>query len=837
MNNLKKQILSVAVATSTVLSCVPVSMAAIPADVQGTRYEEPVQILSALNIMVGDENGAYRLDDTIIRSEVAKMAIHALGLEDAAESSKGQTMFDDVSAEHWANGYINLAVSQGIIEGDGDGNFRPNAPISYAEAMTIMVRATGYTVSAEENGGYPHGYMKTGTSNGLAKNVQGSYSDKISRGNVAYLTTNALESKLMEQTGFGSDGKYEITEKTLLKDKLKVTKDTGRITAIENTSLTGSSSLAKGQIKIDNKTYETAYNMNNLLGYNVTYYVKNEGKNDESVILAMPIQNQNNDLTRLEALSLFARAMGSNDSANTELLEIAHDKFDSVIKEYGLKWGTDEIAYLMYKGALKKTDLDTYLKDDEKDTPMKRYEAAIIITKAMGGEEKALSELGVVLDYTDAREVPSNAIQYVSYATDAGIMEGMGEGLFSPNTAVKRSQMAVMLSRTVDKTNYTFEKNKITAVDTENKTITATNSKGKETQYTYTDSTVIKSLGDEIQASRLVSGVEAVFVKSGNTLVSVDTVSSEPDRTITGRFVNSSVKSGVVSIKIKPDDSEENETYECASNISVTYDGSPATVRSFADGDVVTVNLVNGKIASLAGESKTTTISGATIEDMEIGDDIKITISHGNDAYNGKTYAVSSDVVVKKNTSTVDLSSIYKGDKVTLTLKYGVITQINATSSTKVIEGTIQSLTIATKSIMVVKVDNKEQTYEIPSGVQILINGEEKTLYDFRVGDIVKLTVESDAITKIVATSTQESSGSMSGVVTGINTSYGVISVQPEGSTDSKQAFCKDGNTTFVTAAGIAKKMKDIKVGQKVEIKGTISGGVFIGKLVVIVSE
>ena len=248
-----------------------------------------------------------------------------------------------------------------------------------------------------------------------------------------------------------------------------------------------------------------------------------------------------NDVTRLEALSLFARAMGSNDSANTELLKIAHDKFDSVIKEYGLKWGTDEIAYLMYKGALKKTDLDTYLKDDEKDTPMKRYEAAIIITKAMGGEEKALSELGVVLDYTDAREVPSNAIQYVSYATDAGIMEGMGEGLFSPNTAVKRSQMAVMLSRTVDKTNYTFEKNKITAVDTENKTITATNSKGKETQYTYTDSTVIKSLGDEIQASRLVSGVEAVFVKSGNTLVSVDTVSSEPDRTITGRFVNSSV--------------------------------------------------------------------------------------------------------------------------------------------------------------------------------------------------------------------------------------------------------------------------------------------------------
>ncbi len=97
--------------------------------------------------------------------------------------------------------------------------------------------------------------------------------------------------------------------------KLKVTKDTGRITAIENTSLTGSSSLAKGQIKIDNKTYETAYNMNNLLGYNVTYYVKNEGKNDESVILAMPIFLMLSSLTLLKS----NLALGSYESSLTGL--------------------------------------------------------------------------------------------------------------------------------------------------------------------------------------------------------------------------------------------------------------------------------------------------------------------------------------------------------------------------------------------------------------------------------------------------------------------------------------------------------------------------------------
>ena len=113
----------------------------------------------------------------------------------------------------------------------------------------------------------------------------------------------------------------------------------------------------------------------------------------------------------------------------------------------------------------------------------------------------------------------------------------------------------------------------------------------------------------------------------------------------------------------------------------------------------------------MQANQKTTTISGATIENMEIGDDIKITISHGNDAYNGKTYAVSSDVVVKKNTSTVDLSSIYKGDKgyTYIEVRCNHTNQRNFKHK-RLLKVQFSHL-IATKSIMVVKVDNKEQTY------------------------------------------------------------------------------------------------------------------------------
>ena len=540
-----------------------------------------------------------------------------------------------------------------------------------------------------------------------------------------------------------------------------------------------------------------------------------------------------NDVTRQEALSLFARAMGSNDEANAEVLEIAHERYDAIVKNYKLTWGDDDIVYLMYKGALKKTDLDTYLKDNEKSTPMARYEAAIIITKALGGEEKALADLGVVLNYSDAREVPSNAIQYVSYASEAGIMSGMGDGTFSPTTPVKRSQIAVMLSKTAGATEYTFKKGSINSIDTADRVVTID---GEE--YAYNEDTKFKVMGDDAQAKDMPTAVEAVVTLSGNKLASLETISSLPDETVTGKYVSHATTSGKTTIRITLDATDESKSYECLSDVSVTYDGSPATVRSFTKGDVVTLELKNGKVAKIIGDNKVTTISGAIVDSIDITDGVKITITHTDSNYDGKTYDVSSDVKVKKNDITVGLDSIYKGDKVKLEMQYGVITSIQATSSSKTVEGTIRSLTIGSPdSTMKVSVNGEEKEYTIPKDVQITINGSEGSLYDFRVGDSVKITTESDAITRIVATSTQESSGNVIGVVTGVNTSYGVVSVKVDGQEMPVNVFCKDDSTTFVSADGKTKKMKDVQIGQTVDVRGTVSNGVFVGKLFVIVAD
>ena len=321
---MNKKIITSLLAAGFAMSSLPV-LAKVPEEIKGTKYEEPVSVLAAFKIMNGDENGEFRLDDTIIRSEVTKMAVTALGMQEAAESSKGNHDYLDVSEDHWANGYISIATGLGLVEGDGDGNFRPNDKITYREAVTIMVRATGYEQSALQKGGYPSGYISVASENAMLNGVSGTSEKEISRGNVAILTNNALETKKMEQTGFGDRPSYSVVDKTLLSDNLSAKKITGQIKAVGKMTLSGVSPVNDDSVMIGNEIYKSEYNANDLLGHNVIAYVQKDKYNEEHLILAL-----------------------SNKQTNTAL-DISPELFRSI----ETKNGVDVITY--YEGGKSKT--------------------------------------------------------------------------------------------------------------------------------------------------------------------------------------------------------------------------------------------------------------------------------------------------------------------------------------------------------------------------------------------------------------------------------------------------------------------------------------------------
>ncbi|OQB15186.1 MAG: Surface layer protein precursor [Firmicutes bacterium ADurb.Bin193] len=303
-----KRISAIAIACTMVFGLLTsfVSASPLPADVVGTKYEEPVELLRALDIMVGDaETGAFRLQDGILRSEFAKIAVYLAGLAEVAESSMGTTKFPDVVEGHWATGFINVAAQQGYVIGDDVGTFRPDDKITYAEAITVIVRILGYEPSAMSAGGFPTGYTVVAGQIGLLKNgVVSTGSDvATTRGTVAIMAANSLTINMMEKTSFGVNETYEVVDKQILTEKLDVTKNYGQITANYVSSLTGPSSLREDEVNIlgdngETVTYKTGKtNAADFLARNVIYYVKDNGENeDPELILVRNNANKNDEL-------------------------------------------------------------------------------------------------------------------------------------------------------------------------------------------------------------------------------------------------------------------------------------------------------------------------------------------------------------------------------------------------------------------------------------------------------------------------------------------------------------------------------------------------------------
>ena len=97
-------------------------------------FNNAISTLSNGGILSGYEDGTFQPNKKITRAEFATMAVRFF-----SASYDGEDLFPDID-KHWAQEYINTAASQGIINGYEDGTFRPDQPITRAEAMTIVNR-------------------------------------------------------------------------------------------------------------------------------------------------------------------------------------------------------------------------------------------------------------------------------------------------------------------------------------------------------------------------------------------------------------------------------------------------------------------------------------------------------------------------------------------------------------------------------------------------------------------------------------------------------------------------------------------------------------------------
>ena len=156
-----------------------------------------VEALTGLGILKGYDDGYFRPDRNVNRAESAKIICYLLiGAEAADALPRTESSFDDVSAEHWANPFIEHCVQRGIIVGYGDGRFGPDDNVTASQFAKMLLMTAGYGAKSEFSGSeWERATIDLATSNGieiLSRTATSDYVAPATREHVAQYAYNTL---------------------------------------------------------------------------------------------------------------------------------------------------------------------------------------------------------------------------------------------------------------------------------------------------------------------------------------------------------------------------------------------------------------------------------------------------------------------------------------------------------------------------------------------------------------------------------------------------------------------------------------------------------------------
>ncbi|WP_341280097.1 S-layer homology domain-containing protein [Paenibacillus sp. FSL H8-0537] len=114
-------------------------------DVNEHWASEAIQEMTASGIVSGYPDGSFRPNAPVTRAEFVVMIMKAAGTNTG--NSGGAASFTDGTAiSTWAKSAVEEAVSKGIVSGYADGSFRPKERITRAELVTMVARAFNIAV-------------------------------------------------------------------------------------------------------------------------------------------------------------------------------------------------------------------------------------------------------------------------------------------------------------------------------------------------------------------------------------------------------------------------------------------------------------------------------------------------------------------------------------------------------------------------------------------------------------------------------------------------------------------------------------------------------------------
>ncbi len=302
---------------------------------EGTNEDKVIGTISDLGIVNGYEDGSFKPENTVTRAEFVTMIYNTVKAirqnassggddeggdgfdwnstylggdrrelelllpsfgEEAGEVKK-ELRWSDVDEDYWAYKQITIVADNGYIVGYPDKTFRPDAEISYNEAVKIILCVFGYRDVESKYGSYPDGYIKLANINKIHLGVSASGDNPISRMDAASIIYNALNAKLAP-----SEFNKDVPGKGFMNEILNAYTLEGTLSVTDVTSIYGKENTSRNTAKVGDIEFsfdEEKSGIRDLIGRDVKLIL--EKNDDDEYSLKRAEETKRDDVTVIDA--------------------------------------------------------------------------------------------------------------------------------------------------------------------------------------------------------------------------------------------------------------------------------------------------------------------------------------------------------------------------------------------------------------------------------------------------------------------------------------------------------------------------------------------------------
>ena len=697
-------------------------------------------------------------------------------------ANPGGSPFKDVSINHWGLQHIFKMERRGVINGYGDGEFKPNKTVSQLEAVVMAVRAMGLeeeskmidtSVIDEWQLNLPaswnaDSYVAMAIKKGLIEQENFNPNSDATRAWVAVLVIKMIgsEEEIIEylKTDFYDD--YIILPRA--KGYVALAAKKGIVTGFND---------SEGHLIFDPNTSVTRAQLATMISRSDNYMQDVDGQLPLGKIIGinddkLTILNQNNEtvtypyMDQIHIFNLEGKRLNVSDLQT------------GIIVRYALN-DQQAIDFIEFAD----NSLWEEKQHEIKGTITQHFIPDRLLT--IKNEEGKL----VIYQYAESVKVTDNNSNQLK-VTDLNIGNEVVLTLDNDNTIVS-------IELTPQSANEKVEGN-IYSIDFDSRIITLKNN-DQYFAYSLAEQVYVEYEGIRFPSLKdLQKGDQVKLNIENNQVTSIQVIQPTQFETLNGKIINLSEKDTIITVRLEDDSLK---AYEVSEQAIIFIKGKEeALFTDLKVNDMIRFTVENGMITSMEVTNREiiNELTGVVKSIDTVNGYLTIEINDGE----LKTFAINQYVKID---GVFRLLDIKVGMKVTINLKENIIYSIFVKTTVEGIFVEIDN----NNTFITVETEDNEETYLLADNVDVDLIDKSPSLTDLEAGQTIVLTFENEVVKNIDIMVTRTNQ------LTAIDTVRNRITVK----TENKKKTYLLPSSSEVTVPDISNAtIKDLQIGDTVKL-------------------